>query len=344
VKPLLNCLYVTTEDAWLQKDGDDVVMNVDRTERARIPVHMLQSIVLLGRVNVSAPLLGFCAERGVTVSFLASSGRFLARVEGPVHGNVLLRRAQYRASDAEPSRSAVARHMVAAKIANQRTVLLRSLRDHGPKMRDPACVERTIERLRRILLRLRTVEGLDTIRGREGEAAQAYFEVFDELLVAGDGTPAFSGRNRRPPRDPVNAALSFVYTLLTHDLRSALESVGLDPAVGFLHRDRPGRASLSLDLAEELRPVIADRLVLSLFNRKQLTARSFRMEASGGVFLTDDARRTVLVAYQERKRDSIVHPFVDDAVQVGLIGFVQAQLLARHLRGDLDAYPPFFWK
>lgn len=344
MKPLLNCLYVTTEDAWLHKDGENVVMNVERVERGRIPLHMLQSIVLVGRVNVSPALLGFCAERGVTLSYLTTTGRFLARVEGPVHGNVLLRRAQYRASDTEPKRSAVARHMVAAKVANQRTVLLRGLRDHDSKMRDQARVERAADRLRAIAFRVQAEDVLDAIRGHEGEAAQVYFNVFDELLVTGQEAPRFSGRTRRPPRDPVNATLSFVYTLLTHDLRSALESVGLDPAVGFLHRDRPGRASLALDLVEELRPVVADRLVLSLFNRRQLSARSFRTEASGGVFLTDDARKSVLVAYQERKRDTIVHPFVDESVQVGMVGFVQAQLLARHIRGDLDAYPPFFWK
>ncbi len=344
MRPLLNCLYVTTEGSWLQKDGENVVMNVDRAELGRIPVHLLQSIVLIGRVNVSLALLGFCAQRGVTVSYLSPTGRFLARVEGPVHGNVLLRRAQYRASDAEPGRSAIARHMVASKVTNQRTVLLRGLRDHDSKMRDRARVERAADRLKAIALRVQAEDVLDTIRGYEGEAAQAYFDVFDELLVAGQETPRFTGRSRRPPRDPVNATLSFVYTLLTHDLRSSLESVGLDPAVGFLHRDRPGRASLALDLVEELRPVIADRLVLSLFNRRQLNARSFRTEATGGVFLTDEARKSVLVAYQDRKRDTIIHPFTDESIPVGLIGFVQAQLLARHLRGDLDAYPPFFWK
>lgn len=342
----LNTLYVTTEGAWLSKDGANIVMSVDRQERARLPVHMLESVVCFGRVQVSPPLLGYCAEQKISVSFLTSYGKFLARVEGPVSGNVLLRREQYRVAD-DPVRSvAIVRNTIAGKLYNQRMVLGRALRDYGSKLNevDRTALEHARLRLKRIAAVLSQDATVDLLRGHEGEAAQAYFSVFDQLIRVPDPELRFHGRSRRPPLDAVNALLSFVYTLVTHDCRSALETVGLDPAVGFLHRDRPGRASLALDVTEEFRAVLADRLVLSLINRRQVTVGDFRAMDSGAVLLQDDARKTVLTAYQERKREVLLQPFLDEKVAIGLLPFVQAQLLARHLRGDLDAYPPFLWK
>lgn len=340
----LNTLYATTDGAWLRKEGANIVMEVAREVRARLPVHMLESLVCIGRVAVSPQLLGFCSEQGIAICYLTPQGRFLARVEGPVSGNVLLRREQYRRSD-DPARcAAIVRNLLIGKIHNQRAVLARGWRDHGDRLTDAAAFQNALRRLKRIPQRLLGEPEVDVLRGLEGEAAQSYFGVFDQLIRAESPLLRFGGRNRRPPRDAFNALLSFLYTLLTHDCRSALETVGLDPAVGFLHRDRPGRPSLALDLAEEFRPLLGERLALSLINRKQLGERDFRRFDNGAVLLNEDARKTVLVAYQERKRETLQHVFLGEKVEIGLLPFVQAQLLARHLRGDLDAYPPFLWK
>jgi CRISPR-associated protein Cas1 len=340
----LNTLYVTTEGAWLRKDGANIVMEVEKEARARVPVHMLESLVCIGRVAVSPQLLGFCSEQGISICYLTPNGKFLARVEGPVSGNVLLRREQYRRSD-DPFRCAsVVRHLLAGKIHNQRAVLARGWRDHGDKLSDVPAFQHALKRLKRIPQRLLIENDVDVLRGLEGEAAQAYFGVFDQLIRAESPMLRFGGRNRRPPRDAFNALLSFLYTLLTHDCRSALETVGLDPAVGFLHRDRPGRPSLALDMAEEFRPLLGERLALSLINRKQLNESDFRQMENGAVLLKDHARKAVLVAYQERKREELQHVFIGEKVAIGLFPYLQAQLLARHLRGDLDSYPPFLWK
>jgi CRISPR-associated protein Cas1 len=344
VRRQLNTLYVTTEGAWLRKDGANVVMEVDRQAHARLPVHMLESIVCIGRIAISPQLLGFCAEQGITVCYLTPHGRFLARVEGPVSGNVLLRREQYRRTDDPAGCAAIVRHLLAGKIHNQRAVLARGWRDHGNKLANPNAFQHALKRLKRIPQRLLQETDLNLLRGLEGEAAQAYFRVFDQLILTDSPELRFNGRSRRPPLDAVNALLSFLYTLLTHDCRSALETVGLDPAVGFLHRDRPGRPSLALDLAEEFRPLLGERLALSLINRKQINARDFRYLENGAVILNDDARKTVLIAYQERKRETLQHVFLGEKADIGLLPYLQAQLLARHLRGDLDAYPPFLWK
>lgn len=342
----LNTLYVTTEGAWLRKDGENIVMEVEGETKGRLPIHMLESLVCIGRVLVSPPLLGFCAEQGICVCFLSTHGKFLARLEGPVSGNVLLRREQYRRSDSAAGHAAIVQNMLAGKLHNQRAVLGRALRDHGDKL--PAAAEVMVRharlRLKRIGAGLAGENDIDILRGMEGEAAQAYFSVFDQLIRVDHPALRFKGRSRRPPLDAVNALLSFLYTLLTHDCRSALESVGLDPAVGFLHRDRPGRPSLALDLMEEFRPVLADRLALSLLNRRQLTEKDFRTMDNGAVFLRDEARKTLLVAYQDRKREELLHAFLDEKAPLGLFPAIQAQLLARHLRGDLDGYPPFLWK
>lgn len=344
MKKLLNTVYVTSEGASLRKDGENLVAEVDGIERARVPFHMIGSVVVFGGIFVSPPLIQALALLGVTIVLLDRAGRFQARIEGPVSGNVLLRRAQYRASE-QPAE--IVHSIVSAKLANQRAVLQRALRDYGAEMATDqrARICGVVDRLARILRWVAfTNEGIDVLRGAEGEAAQGYFSVFNDLVRSPDPEICFRGRSRRPPLDPVNALLSFLYTLLTNECRSAAEGVGLDPAVGFLHRDRPGRPSLALDLMEELRPILADRLALSLINRRQLRSRDFETRDGGAVLLSDEGRRTVLTAWQERKKEERRHPFLDEAAPLGLVPHLQAQLLARHLRGDLDAYPPWFWK
>lgn len=343
MKKLLNTVYVTTEGTALKKDGENLVADVEGVERARVPMHMLTSVVAFGPILLSPALIGACAGRGISVVLLDRAGRFQARVEGPVSGNVLLRRAQYRVADAAVD---VVRSLVLGKIANQRAVLRRGLRDYGSEMAPPAreALERASDRMAAILRRVQlSDDSVDLLRGSEGEAAVLYFGAFDHLIRSPDAELRWTGRSRRPPLDPMNALLSFLYTLLTHDCRSACEAVGLDPAVGFLHRDRPGRPSLALDLMEELRAPLADRLALSLVNRRQLRAGDFRRMDGGAVLLSDDARRTVLTAWQERKKEERLHPFLQEKAPFGLVPYLQAQMLARHLRGDLDAYPPWFW-
>lgn len=342
----LNTLYVQTEGAWLRKDGTNLVVEIEGAEKGRVPAHLLGGLVCVGRVSVSPPLLGFCCESGITVTWLSEHGRFLARAEGPVSGNVLLRREQYRRSDDGVACAALVRSFVLAKTLNQRTVLRRALRDHGCGMAEggKAAIEATERRLTDIARRVQKDQSTDALRGLEGEAAAAYFGVLDNLIRSDDQSLRFRGRSRRPPLDPVNALLSLLYTLLTHDCRSALETFGLDAAVGFLHRDRPGRPSLALDLLEEFRPVVADRLMLSLINRRQVGPGSFRTLENGAVLLSDEARREVIVAFQERKKEEMLHPYLEEKAPLGLMPQLQAQLLARHLRGEMDAYPPFVWR
>jgi len=343
VKKLLNTLYVTTQGAYLAKQGESVIVRVEKETRLRVPIHALGSIVCFGAVSMSPFLMAFCGERNVTVSFLNEYGRFLSRVEGPTTGNVLLRREQYRHSDDADGAAAVARAVVIGKLSNARQVLLRGGRDAG----DNAVAGRLraqADRLAQYVRRLGRDLPLEEVRGIEGEGAKSYFAALDDLIRIDGEAFRFAGRNRRPPTDNVNCLLSFVYTLLVHDVRSALESVGLDPQVGFLHRDRPGRPSLALDMMEEFRAPFADRLVLSLVNRQQLNGKDFEKSQAGGVTLADKARKEFLVAYQKRKQDEIDHPFIGERVKVGLLFHVQARLMARFLRGDLDGYPPFLWK
>ncbi|MET3661202.1 CRISPR-associated protein Cas1 [Aquamicrobium ahrensii] len=328
----------------MRKEGENLVAEVDGVERSRVPLHMLAGVVVFGAILVSPALIGALAGAGVTLTLLDRNGRFQARVDGPTAGNVLLRRAQYRACDAPED---IVRSLLVGKIANQRAVLMRALRDYGGDY--DAVVRQSIEvvtvRLAHIMRRVELAdETVERMRGSEGEAANLYFSVFDHLIRSPDAELRWRGRSRRPPLDPVNALLSFLYTLLTHDCRSALEAVGLDPAAGFLHRDRPGRPSLALDLMEELRPVVADRMALSLINRRQLRARDFETRDGGAVMLHEDARRTVLTSWQERKREERTHPFLGEKAPLGLVPYLQAQMLSRHLRGDIDAYPPWFWK
>ncbi len=346
MRKMLNTLYVTLDNAWLRKDGENIVIEHEGTERGRMPLHLLEGVMCFSRPGASPALLAACAEAGIALSFVTPEGRFLARVEGRRTGNILLRRAQFRASE-DPARALpIVRAMVAGKTANQRTVIRRALRDHGPSMAGPGRegLEMVERRLTDIARRLLIASDVASLRGLEGEAGAAYFGVFDSLLRTDGPEFRFTSRSRRPPLDRVNALLSFLYALLGHDCRGALEGNGLDPQVGFLHADKPGRASLALDIMEEFRPVMADRLALSMINRRQLAADDFVVEDSGPVHLVDDARKRVLVAWQERKREELRHPFLDENCTFGLVPWLQAQLLARHLRGDLDGYPVFIWK
>ena len=340
MKKLLNILYVQTQGMYLRQEGETVVAERERQVVARIPIHTLSGIVCFGNVLCSPFLLGLCGERGVHVSFLSEHGRFLARVEGPASGNVLLRTAQMHAADDLEHAQALATSFVAGKIMNARTVIQRRLRDHGS---DSDC-ESTVKDLADMLRLLRHSDNMDAVRGVEGSAAACYFSVFNKLIVAQNDSFSITGRNRRPPLDPMNALLSFLYTLLAHDCTGALQSVGLDPQIGFLHALRPGRPSLALDIMEEFRAPIADRLALSLVNLQQLSPKCFKTQESGAVEMTEDAIKTVLQAWQKKKQETIQHPFLDEKVEIGLLPYVQALLLSRHLRGDLDAYPPFLLK
>jgi CRISPR-associated protein Cas1 len=343
MKALLNTLYVTLQGAYLSREGETVTVRHEDQIKLRIPIRTLHGIVCFGQVSSSSFLMGLCSEFGVGISFLTEYGRFLARVQGPISGNVLLRKQQYQASERPESILAIARAVVTAKVANCRTVLLRAAREREPSSAREL-LERATVRLGVILDEVQKADNADSVRGHEGDAARTYFSVFDHLIVASKDEFSFSGRSRRPPLDKVNALLSFLYTLLTHDVASALECSGLDPAVGFLHRDRPGRPSLALDLVEELRPVLADRLALSLINRRQISGSGFTTTESGGVTMDDATRKEVLVAWQKRKQEEVKHHFIDEQIPLGLFPHIQSVLLARHLRGDLDGYAAVMWR
>ena len=343
MKHLLNTLYVTTQGAYLAREGETVLVKVDGEIKLQLPIHTLGGVVCFGQVSMSPALMGLCAERGVGVSFLTERGRFVARIQGPVSGNVLLRREQYRRADSEKASAEIASAMVIAKIANCRAVLLRTVRNRSDDAAS-AEVANAAEDLATHIKALKDESTLDTVRGKEGDAARQYFGVFDHLITAQKEDFFFRERSRRPPLDNVNALLSFLYTLLVHDMTSALEGVGLDPAVGFLHRDRPGRPGLALDMMEELRPYFADRLALNLINLQRIKGKGFHKTESGAVEMDDEIRKAVLVAYQERKQEEIVHPFLGEKVSMGLLPHCQALLMARYLRGDLEGYPPFLWR
>jgi CRISPR-associated protein Cas1 len=343
MKHLLNTLYVALQEAYLARDGETVLVRHARETKLRVPIHTLQGIVCFGQVSCSPPLLGLCGQRGVGVSFFSEQGRFLARMQGPVSGNVLLRREQYRRADDPEKSGEIVRSLVAGKIVNSRTVLQRAVRERG-ESEEAARLERAIFHLGKLLHSLEKPVSVDTARGIEGDAGRVYFEVFDCMITAQKEAFFFRERSRRPPMDSINALLSFLYTLLVHDVASALEGVGLDPAVGYLHRDRPGRPGLALDLMEEFRSVLADRLSLSLVNRRQVQDKGFAVTESGGITMSDETRKEVIAAYQKRKQEELIHPFLGEKIPLGLVPHVQALLLARHLRGDLDGYPPFRWK
>lgn len=343
MRKLLNTLYVTTPDAYLSRDGENVVLEVEGEERFRVPVHNLEGIVCFNYIGASPGLLGLCCDRGVSICFLTQSGRFLARVSGRVTGNVLLRRRQYRLADSPNEAWSIASSFIAGKILNSRSVLLRFTRDHRGKP-GVSAVSEAANRLLSFWERLADYHDLDSLRGLEGDAAREYLNVFDHLITTSEPAFRFHGRTRRPPLDAVNALLSFFYSMLSYECASALESVGLDPQVGFLHRDRPGRPSLALDLMEELRPYLVDRFVLTLINNGQVNARGFLTKESGAVLMDEATRKIVLTEWQKRKQEQVTHPFLEEKIKVGLIPYAQALLLARHLRGDLDEYPPFLMR
>ncbi len=340
MKKLLNTLYVSTQGVYLHREGETVVAEREKQVVLRLPIHTLSSVVCFGNVLVSPFLMGLCAERGVHVSFLTENGRPLARVEGGKTGNVLLRVAQIEAARDPAKCAAIARSFVIGKVLNARNVLQRRLRDHG----DDAACAKAVSSLANVAQRLKNANDVELVRGLEGEAASDYFAAFNSLIVAQWDDFKMEGRTRRPPRDPMNALLSFLYVLLANDCAGAAKSVGLDAQVGFLHALRSGRASLAFDLMEEFRAFFADRVALSLVNRGQIRKKDFKFTESGAVEMSETARKTVLVEWQNRKKDEVLHPFLNERVAAGLLPFVQAQLLAKHLRGDLDAYPPFLVK
>ncbi|HVJ48738.1 type I-C CRISPR-associated endonuclease Cas1c [Desulfitobacterium sp.] len=342
MRKMLNVLYVTTPDAFLAKEGENLIVKVKNEEVFRTPIHYLEGVVTFGYQGASPALLGLCVERGVFVTFLNEHGKFLARVSGPVKGNVLLRRKQYRDADAPQECVKIASRFIMGKVANCRTVIRRYESDHAEKLDNNT--EWVRKELAASVVRLSRAGSLGDIRGIEGEMAKNYFSIFDDMILYQKDSFYMHGRSRRPPLDNVNALLSFLYTLLAHEAKSALETVGLDPYVGFLHRDRPGRAGLALDLMEEFRPYLVDRLVLSLINRKQISGDGFIAKESGGVIMKEKERKVVLEAWQRRKREEITHPFLEEKIPLGLLPYAQALLLSRYLRGDLEDYPPFIWK
>lgn len=343
MKQLLNTLFVTSEDIYLSLEGENVLANRDKQVLARYPLHTLQTIVTFAYPGASPALMGACADRGIGLAFCTPRGRFLARVCGENTGNVLLRREQYRVAD-DPERSCrIARNMIFGKLHNARWSVERTLRDHGMRV-DKEALSGVSRELKELLPLVAEVTEPETLRGLEGVGAAAYFGVLDQMILSRKEDFFFHGRNRRPPLDRVNAMLSFAYSLLSHDCASALESVGLDAYVGFLHTDRPGRSSLALDLMEELRPCVADRFILTLINNRVIKPEDFQTQDSGAVLLTDEGRRTFLKAWQEKKKEPLTHPFLGEKLSWGMIPYIQALLLARYLRGDLDAYPPFLWK
>lgn len=343
MRKLLNTLYVTMPEAYLSLDGENVVVLLDKQEKARIPLHNLEGIVTFGYTGASPALMGACAKKDIALTFLSGSGHFLARVSGENRGNVVLRRQQYRVADNQDISLGIVKNMVIGKICNGRNVLLRALRDHANRV-EVSALEAVLEQMKCAMEQVNQAKSIDEVRGYEGEAAARYFSVFDELILQQKDAFFFHGRNKRPPLDNVNALLSFIYTLLAHEVAAALEAVGLDPYVGFLHTDRPGRMSLALDMMEELRAALADRFVLTLINKKVVNEKGFEKQKNGAVYMTDQARREILRNWQEKKQEEIRHPFLDEKVEWGLVPYVQAMLLARFLRNDLDGYPPFIWK
>lgn len=342
MKRLLNTLYVTSEDAYLTLDGENVVVNRDKAVIGRFPLHTLEDILSFSYAGASPALMGACAERGIHLAFCTPNGRFLACVSGASHGNVLLRRTQYRTADDIPARTRIARHFIFGKVYNSRWSIERTRRDHGMRVNDELLGSAS-SKLKEFLPML-PEDDPEALRGIEGVAANVYFEAFDEMILNNKELFRFRTRSRRPPLDPVNSMLSFAYSLLANDCAAALEAVGLDSYVGFLHTDRPGRRSLALDLMEELRPCIADRFVLTLINNRKVQKKDFIFRESGAVTMTDEARSAFLRAWQEHKRQEITHPYLKAKLAWGLVPYAQAQLLSRFLRGDLDGYPPFLWK
>ena len=343
MRKLLNTLFVTSEEAYLALETENVAVYIGEEKKAQYPLLVLESIISFSYKGASPALMGACARNGIQLVFLTPRGRFLARVCGQDQGNVLLRKEQYRLSDDLEKSCRIARNFIFGKVYNQRWVLERTLRDHRMRV-DSAALESASQALAGLLPAIETETDLDALRGLEGEASVRYFRVFDEMILNQKADFLFDGRNRRPPTDNMNALLSFAYVLLSNDCASALESVGLDSYVGFMHRDRPGRTSLALDLMEELRAPMADRLCITLVNNRVLQDKHFERQESGAVFLGEDGRKLFLSAWQTKKKEEITHPYLKEKMAWGLVPYVQSLLLARCLRGDLDGYPPFLWK
>lgn len=339
----MNTLYVTMPDSYLACDSENVLIKIMDEIKFRVPVHNLEGIVCFGFAGASPGLMHLCAERGVEISFLTEYGKFMGRVSGCISGNVLLRRTQYRWADHPETSLRLSKRFIMAKVANSRSVLHRALRDH-PDVVDKELLLNTIQCLSQMLSELETADNLDMVRGIEGHSARLYFNSFDQLLLSQKEAFKMNNRNRRPPLDRINALLSFLYTLLTHEVVAALESVGLDPQVGFLHKDRPGRQSLALDLMEEMRAHFVDRLAVTMINRNQISASGFIVKENGAVIMDENTRKEVLTAWQKRKQEEIMHPYLKEKIPFGLVPYTQALLLARHMRSDLEDYPPFLWK
>ncbi|WP_439291994.1 type I-C CRISPR-associated endonuclease Cas1c [Mannheimia haemolytica] len=337
MRKLQNTLYITTQGSYLHKERETLVVEQDRKKVAQLPIHSIGHIFCFGNVLVSPFLMGFCGENNVNLAFFTENGRYLGRLQGRQSGNVLLRRAQYKKSETNPV--PVARNIIAAKIQASKRVLQRQIRNHG----ENADLQSTITALNYSLQQLKTADNLDLIRGIEGDAAARYFGVFSHLIKENSGFH-FDGRNRRPPRDGVNALLSFLYSIVGKDISGALQGVGLDPQIGFLHADRSGRDSLAQDILGEFRAWWVDRMVLSLINRGQVKPDDFVTEASGAVTLKPEARKLLFQTLQAKKQEKIIHPFLEEEVEIGLLPYIQAMLLARHLRGDLAEYPPFLMR
>lgn len=343
MKKLLNTLYVTSTDNYLAIDGENIVIRKEEQEISRLPLHNVESIITFGYTGASPALMRACAANNISISFLSASGRFLARVVGEVHGNVLLRKKQYRTSDDEQQSLYIAKNMIIGKLYNSRWVIERATRDHALRI-DVDKFKKVSAIIKKSIGMIQFCDSLEQLRGLEGESASRYFSVFDDLILQQKEHFKFRNRTRRPPLDMVNALLSFAYTLLANDVASALEGEGLDPYVGFLHRDRPGRISLALDVMEELRSVMADRFIISLINNREVNKKGFIVKENGAVIMDDVMRKAFLSAWQKRKRETITHPYLNEKIQWGLLPHVQSLLLARYLRGDLEAYPPFLWK
>lgn len=343
MKHLLNTLYILSEDIYLSLDGENVVANRDKQAVARYPLHTLQNIITFSYAGASPGLMGACVQRQIGLAFCTPRGKFLARVCGEGNGNVLLRRTQYRVADAPNQCCQISRTMIFGKLFNARWSMERTRRDHSLRV-DSEKLAAASQQIYGLLVQVKEAVSPEELRGLEGVGASAYFGVLNEMILSDQDTFFFHGRSRRPPLDAVNALLSFAYSILAHDCASALESMGLDSYVGFLHRDRPGRTSLALDLMEELRPCMADRFVLTLINNRQVKEEDFQHMESGAVLLADSGRKIFLKNWQEKKKEILTHPYLREKLPWGMIPYIQALLLARYLRGDLDAYPPFLWK
>jgi len=343
MKKLLNTVYVNSPDRYLSLDGENLVISQDGTEIGGVPLHNIERIMTFGHAGASPALMGKCAKNGIELVFMSRNGHFIARVEGEVKGNVLLRRQQYRIADNEKGSLDIARNIISAKLFNSRWVLERMIRDHGARI-DTELFGKKSEFLNNSIKQVRNCSDMDSLRGIEGEAASVYFSLFNDMILQQKDDFRFDTRNKRPPLDNVNALLSFAYSMATGMCTSALESVGLDPYVGFMHTDRPGRRSLALDMVEEIRSVLCDRFVLTLINKRLVSSDDFVKREDGAVLLTEDGRKNFFSAWQKRKSEELKHPFIEEKVEWGMLPYVQAMLLARYIRGDLDCYPPFMWK